>query len=294
MWLFAIWLAVAPDIPARAQATGVVADLYALAGAVGRAPTLAAIAFAAYFIGVLSARLSAAFTTAANALSDHVADRIIGPGVMDRLFAFTPGGSLKRRQLNSLQHAIMHRLLDRYQWDDRFQEEIAERIAAVYEDGVRDGRRLPEPFSNSARDDLIADLVDRSDTKVQTLRKLIDLNRHSRELTWATHFIESAAATAPEVLDQRDRARAEAEFRNAMSFPLAALIVAASYRTSAWLLILLVIPVWLIFLGGEMYGDADDPILRAVMRGTIDWPALDYLDAARIHYRTISDITGPD
>lgn len=292
VWLIATWLAVAPDIPSRSQATGVFADLYELTAAVGKVPTLAAAAFAAYLIGILSVRVTTALA-AANALSNRITGRITRPSVVDRIFALTPGGSIKRRQLTALRHTIMHRLLDRYQRDEEFQNEIAEQITTLYDDAGRDGQRLPEPFSGHTRDDLIADLADRPDTRVRTLRCLIDLNRHARELTWATHFIESAAATAPEVLDQRDRAHAEAEFRTAMSLPLAALILAVSYRTSPWVLALLVIPVWLVFLGGELYGDADDTILRAVMRGTVDWRALDYLDTARIHYRRHSEVTLP-
>jgi hypothetical protein len=236
VWLFAIWLAAAPGIPSRSQATGVVADLYELAAAVRRVPALAATAFAAYLIGILSVRLTTALAAAATALSDRVADRIARRGMVDRIFALTPGGSMKRRQLKALRHTIMHRLLDRYQWDEQFQKEIAERVTSLYSDAGRDGRRLPEPFSGRTRDDLIADLADRPDTKVRMLWQLIDLDRHARELTWAMHFVESAAATAPEVLDQRDRAQSEAEFRTAMSLPLAALTVAASYRTSPWVL----------------------------------------------------------
>jgi len=60
-----------------------------------------------------------------------------------------------------------------------------------------------------------------------------------------------------------------------------------------WVLALLVIPLWLVFLGGELHGDADDTIHRAVIRGTLDWPALDYLDTARIHYRPNTEIVLP-
>jgi hypothetical protein len=125
------------------------------------------------------------------------------------------------------------------------------------------------------------------------LRQLIDVDRHADELTWDTHFVDSAAAHAPEILDERDRAIAEADFRLAMALPIGAIMTALAYRASPWLLILLVIPAWMFFLGGELRGEADEIILEAVVRGTIDWSALDYLDDARIHYRPRTQISAP-
>ena len=119
IWLFAGWLAFAPAIPDRATATGVIADVYRLSAAVGKVPTLAAAAFAAFLVGVLSARISEGLADAASGIGDRFAYEIARPELVDRLFALRPGASIKRRQLAALRHAVMHRLLDRYRWDEQ-------------------------------------------------------------------------------------------------------------------------------------------------------------------------------
>lgn len=94
----------------------------------------------------------------------------------------------------------------------------------------------------------------------------------------------------PEVMQARDRGHAEAEFRFGMMPPLLTLIAAITYRTSAWLVVLAVVPLWLVFLGSEQYGQADAALMHAIANATLTWHALDHLDTARVRYRPLDAV----
>jgi hypothetical protein len=208
--------------------------------------------------------------------------------------AITPTGSLRRRRLEGLRHAVLHRLLILYESDDPFRTEIFNRITALYEDAAANGYDLPRPFRHQSRDNLVAGLADRPSVRAEVLRHLVDVDWHANELVWESRFIDSAAATTPEILDAHDRIRAEAEFRLGMALPLAAIITATAYRTSSWLIILLAIPVWMTVLSDEQIVEADRLIVSAVIRGTVQWPALNHLDTARLHFRHTTNVTEPE
>jgi hypothetical protein len=54
LWLFALWLALKPNLPSQDEATGVVADVIDLADAAAPVAVAVAVSFAAYLIGSIS------------------------------------------------------------------------------------------------------------------------------------------------------------------------------------------------------------------------------------------------
>lgn len=306
VWLFAAWLA-APAIRSTAALRGVTADLRALYDFLGTGPSLAALSFAAYLLGALSIRMTDALIALANwititpaRVAAQILRRILGrtPALPPRflsaaealIWALTPGGLVRRRRRDALRTAVLVKLVDRYRRDEPFQTEVAQRITDLYRAVAEDGVTVPRRFARTNRDDLVADLADRPDTTVDTLWRLIDVDRHASELTWETSLIVGTATAHTELQQERDRSLAEADFRRAMILPFAALVAALAHRINGWLLLTLAIPVWLLFLSTEVRAEADQIVLTAIAQRTVPWPALDHLDNARIHYRPFTDL----
>jgi hypothetical protein len=294
--LAAAWLAFAPIYPSRSAATGVLADLYSLYSASGKGPALAAATFAAYLVGVISVELTRLLIAGANNFVDLayslVPNRYRSPisELAGKLFPLSPGGSSTKARRNAIETVIVRQLSLRYLEDEGFRDEIVSRLSKLKEQARDSGSQLPEPFCDASAADLAADMFSSVYTRVRSLARLIDLRKHAEDLLWESRFAEGSAAATPDVSEERDRSRAEAEFRFGLALPTFVLTLVLAYRASPWFLAGSVISVWLWYMGSVMYAEADGAVLRAVAQGKLIWPAAKRLSTGRIHYRTLQEI----
>jgi hypothetical protein len=199
VWLAVGWLLFGRQLPAKADANGVLADVYEIGGWLGRPALLVVASFAAYLLGILSSTLS---KLAIDALFpwryiEHVVDDV--PRVRTVLL-WAPVSARDRRFVRDW---LTSRLSQR-----------GEVVSAVEGESAWLGPR--EMSSRGLR------IVGRN------LRKKITLDaRALKEL-----FIDLEQAPAqligkdPDLFNTFDRMRGEAEFRAVVSLPLVALFIA--------------------------------------------------------------------
>ncbi|MGI5183752.1 hypothetical protein ACQEVZ_46615 [Dactylosporangium sp. CA-152071] len=297
--LFASWLAVADHLRTKANTTGVLADLYALAEKAGAGPTLAAVTFVAYVTGIVLIEVT---QLALQVLRDFVSVvyeltpyrlRPAADQSAERLLVLSPGGASQRTRIGRLRAVVLRQLSLRFAADETFRSEMTEHLSALQRDAQRHGRQLPPFLASATAAELIAAAVERGGVRVRLLGWLVDDGWHAERLDWEYQFIGGSAAATPVVSEERDRGRAEAEFRLGLVLPVMWLVTVLAYRDNPWWLLGAVVPAGLLYLGGAAYAKADVAILRAVAEGTISWPAAERLATDRIRIRPPNEILRP-
>jgi hypothetical protein len=133
-------------------------------------------------------------------------------------------------------------------------------------------------------------MLDRPSTRLRVLSKIIAHRMYIEDLQWETRFMGGATVT-PEITEERDRGRAEADFRLGLSPPIMVLALVLAYRASLWFLVGAIAAIWLLYLGSAAYAEADGAILRAVAEGRVTWPAAERLARGRVHLRSFPSVT---
>lgn len=219
LWLVALWLAFGELVPRGGAATGVVADVYAVAGAVGVSASLAATAFAAYLVGLVSVQMTSLMVPMLRMLR--------------RRRVFTDGAHVgSARPSDAGRRALRVAVLD----------QLAERSAV--DEGLQKLIKRTEEACGS---------VGASDRPSQTRRLLevrIDVEAYATRLEQDLPLMPLrllTAGTGSAIYGEFDRLRAEAEFRASTAVPLAAIALSLSWRQSPWWGLMLAIPVVLVF-----------------------------------------------
>jgi len=262
VWLIAIYLALAPVMPEPDQATGVYADVYDLAASVGPAAALAASAFVAYLIGLLSADLSRALVVVATRTA-----RGIGGG---HRWAGNGNAELSSRGWSAALAISEERVL-RIESVLRREAVSSEEI----EESIPIGRSI-------ARDDPLHVLCDIAELSEQDVRRDADLGGPALGLTerLMTDLRLSKLRLlekSPEVFEEVDRTESEAETRLAVVPPLIALVLVLAFTSSAFWLVG-ALPVLMLFHQGvQRRQERGDQLIDAVSVGTIEPPELERL-----------------
>jgi hypothetical protein len=210
LWLAALWVLFAHDVPARPDAEGPWADAYRFVDAASVFGLAAAISFAAYLIGTLSV-----------ATSDWLGKRVNGvlPGQRDT----QPAGEASRW--------VARLLADAYDKDNR-------RIRAADpslqgHDSVDAGRLAVEAVAEGLRRrvtwDIPADTV-LNWTHVNDARSDLESRVTADVLSEFPRVTLRLLGRDPEMYGVIDRTRSEAQFRYAVSFALLPLAGAVAWR----------------------------------------------------------------
>lgn len=291
------WFIIFPRFPAKEQATGIASDLYELSTFAGKTATLAAVTFAAYLAGVISVELTRIVLATLNGIP-YLAFKIIPDRYKDianragnRMFPLSPGGSSTRARREAIETVVIRRLSLRHQQDETFREEVGARLSTVYDEAERIGGDVSGIFRGRSVAEVRDDMIDRAPTRIRVLTRLIDIRGHAEDLLWESRFTEAGAATTQTLLEERDRSKAEAEFRKALALPVSVLAIVLAYRGSPWFLTACAISVWLLYMGAVMDAEADGVVLKGIAQGRLDWPAVEQLSTGRIYYRPLADIT---
>jgi hypothetical protein len=275
VWFLTGWMTFASKIPDSKHATGIVAELYRLVGAVGRPATLAGLTFCAYLVGIFSVAVMNGLITLGNRL------------LSGRLKSIYAG----RYSLNSTLHAlatpILRRLSRRFVNDEEMRREVQGRIEEVLGHARDLGRTAPTTLTKESINDLVVSMMHSPFQCATILSSILDLGAYSRELQWEAQFISSD--TPSEIVERADRLRAEGEFRFGLVVPLAALCAALAYREDVLFLALLCVPVWLTYLANASYDQARSVAIDAVATGRMEWPALDQVTSGPIRFRSKDD-----
>lgn len=236
VWLVVAWLLFGRQLPARADAHGVLADVYDLAGWLGRPALLVIASFAAYLVGTLSSTLS------------HMAIDFLFPW---RYIEVEEGVPRVRNVLLWAPVSAGGRDFLRG-WLASRRSQRGEVVSAAEGDSA--WLRPGEMSSRGLR------IVGRA------LRKKVDLDaRALKEL-----FIDLEQAPAqligkdPELFNAFDRMRGEAEFRSVVSLPLGALFVALASAVDPWWLVGLGPSFMLLVQARNQYRNASDLLAQAV------------------------------
>jgi hypothetical protein len=294
--LVAAWLAFAEVFPPQSVATGLPADLYSLYSAMGRGPVLAAATFAAYLVGVISvestkllgAGVGNLLWLSYSLLPEHYKNplRRWGGG----LFLLSPGGTSRRARRAALQTVIIRQLSRRFMEDEEFRAEIVSQLSKLQQWAEESGTRLPEPLGDVSASELAVDMLNRPHTRFRVLRRLIHVRLHAEDLLWESEFAGGSAAATPDVAEERDRSRAEADFRFGLALPIFVLTLVVAHRTSPWYMAGAFISVWLWYMGSVANAEGDGVVLRAVAEGKLTWPAAERLSSGPVHYRTFPEV----
>ena len=209
LWLVVGWLALSGHIPSEREATGIFRAIYDLAPLLSIVGTALAVSFAAYLLGALS---EAAFTRAL----DEIGGRILGRYFYRITFAWAPRDSRlfsiqAEGAILRLARAAVERL-ERAQDPAAVVREVFPPLADTVKPWSKDESRRWE-------DHLVASIV--SELRLVEKRLIGKEN---------------------ELYGEADRLRGEAEFREAIIPPLAALVVVAAVEQT-WFWVAGFIPI---------------------------------------------------
>lgn len=287
LWLLAGYLALAPGFPTHAAATGVLADLYSLTESVGTPSLVAASAFSAYLVGLLSSELSRLLVQAIT----RAARWIGGAPLVD------PGNSLGRLRTGVLRWAGTGDA-DVSRHGEALATAIAEarerQIEAILRRKSISWQTIEEsiPLGRAiSLDDPMHVLFDIAEVSELKLPRTANEGGPSKGLT--ERMIADLRLSklrllekAPAVFEEVDRIESEAELRLAVVPPLVAIFTVLTWRSSpVWLLA--AIPIAVLFDQGiRLRQNRGDQIVDAINVGTIEAPELERLT------QTLDEICG--
>jgi hypothetical protein len=273
LWLAAGWVLFAPAFPDSKHATGLVADAYRLAGALGRPAALAALSFGAYLVGVFSVAVMNGIMALGNRfLSGKL--RLIHAGTYSRTST-----------LSALVTPILRRLSQRFVTDEEMRRDIENKIEEILGRARQVAHTPSATWTEKSASDLVISMVHSPYQCATMLADVLDLKAYARELEWEASFIGGNAL--PEILERADRLRAEGEFRFGVVLPIVALCATLSLREGPLHLGLLCIPVWLTYLANSSYDKARSVAIEAVATERIGWPSLDRVVSGPIRFRNV-------
>lgn len=273
LWLTAGWVLFAPAFPDSKHASGLVADTYRLAGALGKPAVLAALSFGAYLVGVFSVAVMNGMMTLGNKFFSSKL-RLIYAGTYSRASI-----------LSASAEPILRRLSQRFVTDDEMRRDIESKIDEILAHARQVGHTPPATLAGKSATDLVISMVHRPYQCASVLAGVLDLEEYARELQWEARFIGGDAL--PEIVERADRLRAEGEFRFGVVLPLVALCVTLSLREGPLYLGMLCIPVWLTYLANSSYDKARSVAIEAVATERIGWPALDRVVSGPIRFNDV-------
>lgn len=136
-------------------------------------------------------------------------------------------------------------------------------------------------------------MLDRPRVRTRVLHRLLALRRYAEDLLEEPLFTggQPDQQAGPELVEERDRTRAEAEFRIGLALPVLLLATVLADRSSPWYLAGAIVAVALWYMGRIKEAEADVAVLQAVAEGRISWPAADELVSGRVRYRRFEEVS---
>jgi hypothetical protein len=281
LWLFAGYLAFAHGFPKHTDAAGVLADVYSLVESVGAPSLIAASAFAAYLLGLLSSELSKllvrTITRAARwiggAPSPHPRNRWARLRMGVRRWAGTggadvsPHGEVVATAIAEERERQIEAMLRRKSISCQTIEENIPLGRAIFLD---DPIHVLFEIAEVSELNLPRTAGEGGPSKGLAERMIADLRLSKLRLL----------EKAPAVFEEVDRIESEAELRLAVVPPLVAVFTVLAFRSSpAWLLA--AIPMAILFDQGiRLRKNRGDQIVDAISVGTIEAPELERLTQA--------------
>lgn len=98
------------------------------------------------------------------------------------------------------------------------------------------GIRLPPVLEAAPAEELAEDMMDRPQVRTRVLHRLLALRKYAEDLADEPLFAGGQQAIS-ELLEERDRIRAEAEFRISLALPVMMLALVLAQRSSPWFLL---------------------------------------------------------
>jgi hypothetical protein len=272
LWMLSIWLLVADSVPDKAPTDGVLGELFRLGGVVSTVGTGIALSFLAYIVGALSLAIGRAFI-------DPLARRVVAWQLLvrdylprgwqrfsrrrdpeleteDRRLIVSLGGKVSRRAIRDLSTFVRGKLDDletRLSREDRHLDEFLIYLNELRGEVVgnedhwwlrrEESRRILEDLANDL--DLVA-------------TRLIDVKR--------------------DLYSEYDRLRSEADFRYAISLPIAMLLAVLAIKASPWWWIAEASVLLLFADGVRLSNDAGDALAGAVRAETAQSGVLERLN----------------
>ncbi|HYJ22770.1 MAG TPA: hypothetical protein VEW07_12210 [Solirubrobacterales bacterium] len=301
LWLTAGYFALTPVIPTHSEATGVLADAYNLADSVGSPSLIAASAFVAYLIGLLSAELSKSLVL----VTTRAARRLGSPPSVAPRDERQRGSEVAPRQAKGKLKPAFRRWAGSGEADLSLRgEKAATLIAEDRERRIESVLRREEisweeveesiPLGRAiSGDDPLHVLFDIAEVSEKNLPRAASDGGPSEGLTQRVitdlrlsklRLLEKA----PEVFEEVDRIESEAEMRLAVVPPLLALIAVLAVRSSILWLAGLLLVAFLFQQGIRCRQERGDQIIDAVSVGTVEPPELERL--ARVFDEVHKDI----
>jgi hypothetical protein len=265
VWLLALWIIFDRKLQDLAAAqVPPVSSVTSAAHLVGRPGTIAALAFSAYVIGLLSSSV----TNLAYAIGNWVVAR-------PRLIWISPGGRNYRTSVSPLQTLFKQRLTSRVMTNEVDCAFLAGRrvsdpseISSNFLQPI--GAREQVPSANTASAcasyDQAYHLVEATidvDWYVERLRELV-----GPRLT---------SVTASDVFAVADRYRAEAEFRTSLWLPLSVLAAAIAVHQPLWSIPLFVTAAILVYQGDALDAHYQAVISAGILAGKVGSNEVDLL-----------------
>lgn len=279
IWLFAIWLAVEPELPPEGHAEGVLASVAALKDELSMVGLGAALTFLAYLLGSL-------------------AEGILT--VLGNLWSRSMGGLLRwylaRRERRLLRNsARVRQWQTRYGWAPNPRPRLSdEALSAIHDLAENEVHVAREKLlgRDSQESDVIPVEYDLSNDVAAWWNGVGKLGDHHADIGDDLMAAEVARRTVgefeqmrtrllidlPNLFSNVDRLRAEAEFRRAVGPALVGLAVVLAWRGPAWsaLLTFLAATV-LLYQGGQRERQSNDALVEALRNGRITSPSMDRL-----------------
>jgi len=277
LWLFAIYLAFAPAIPSRADATGAWDSLQALEAAATTVGVGLALSFAAYLVGSVSEALRVAGLRASWHLSSHMRDRFSGPSAHNSNDDGRKPPGYDAVILRSYSDAGLN-VLD---------EIVTRKLAIVDATLLTYGASLSGPASRT----LPAEVRERVTRAIPGLRVTWGtdgdegVDAHVREMVIRrvtdelTLVRTNLLGREPELFTAVDRVRSASEFRAALAIPLAALAAALVWRATWWLgALVLAAAIVLVAQGLSGNRQSTDNLIELLRLGRTTAPSLERID----------------
>lgn len=232
-----LWLWFGRNLPSSDEATGLLADIYDLAELLGPAPLLAATSFAAFLIGVVLSsgapmeRIAPAFEAVAHKLP-------WGRPIRERVHGANFRDDRKLRQI-----------------DANTARELTAMASNLFrEQAIKAGSFPPDPQNEELNRNILGEGIEMILDELPQLTMKLQIN-----------------SNAPQLFQSYDRKKSEAEFRQAIALPTAALIVTICVLQGVYLLLLALIgPLALAIQGVRKAREARSEVIQAMLAGVIE------------------------
>jgi hypothetical protein len=302
LWLIAAWFLLHDSVPTEHEASGLLADAYDLADAVGRVGVAAAVAFVAYLIGSLSLWISASLESVGGPVAG-----VSVPG-RKRIREFVLPVDAERypeapHRLDSSRDgwypAYDFRWVDRigFRLSEAGRNALQRAVDTTYQAllGHCRAEKLAELFRAEDIDVNLSDIVpafmQEADEARSTAERLYTdvegrnefIRNMGLPLYVYTEFdkIELRLLTdSPSLYAAIDRKRAESEFRLAITPPLFVLAIFFSWSWSAWWIFVLPVLALIYADGMRRTREANDLDADALQLGRVEAPTLERLKFA--------------